>query len=152
MAELTQARIERKIAAARLALFWESLWNALCWPLILTLVLAATALSGLLTQLPDLLRFGLLGLLAVAIVWSLRHVLRITWPTPYAAMRRIEAHSETTAMIGDRMDTDMRSGLEAGLQTHLVLSGSTALEDVSTYPFRPVAIHEGIGGVVPLVS
>lgn len=93
MAELTQARIERKIAAARLALFWESLWNALCWPLILTLVLAATALSGLLTQLPDLLRFGLLGLLAVAIVWSLRHVLRITWPTPYAAMRRIEAHS-----------------------------------------------------------
>jgi len=46
----------------------------------------------------------------------------------------------------------MRSGLEAGLQTHLVLSGSTALEDVSTYPFRPVAIHEGIGGVVPLVS
>ena len=69
-----------------------------------------------------------------------------------AGLNRIGVHSETTAFIGDRMDTDMRSGLEAGLQTHLVLSGSTALEDVSTYPFRPVAIHEGIGGVVPLVS
>ena len=93
MAELTQARIERKITAARLALFWESLWDALCWPLILTLVLAATALSGLLTLLPDALRYGLLGLLVAAIIWSLRHVLRITWPSPYAAMRRIEAHS-----------------------------------------------------------
>ncbi len=93
MAELTQARIERKIAAARLALFWERLWDALCWPLILTLVLAATALSGLLTQLPDALRYGLLGLLVAAIIWSLRHVLRITWPSAYAAMRRIEAHS-----------------------------------------------------------
>ena len=69
-----------------------------------------------------------------------------------AGLNRIGVHSETTAFIGDRMDTDMRSGLEAGLQTHLVLSGSTALEDVSTYPFRPVAIHEGIGGVVPPVS
>ncbi|MEP7172832.1 MAG: DUF4175 family protein, partial [Aestuariivirga sp.] len=85
MAELTQARIERKIAAARLALFWERLWDALCWPLILTLVLAATALSGLLTQFPDALRYGLLGLLVAAIIWSLRHVLRITWPSAYAA-------------------------------------------------------------------
>jgi uncharacterized protein (TIGR02302 family) len=93
MAELTQARIERKIAAARLALFWERLWDALCWPLILTLVLAATALSGLLPLVPDALRYGLLGLLVAAIIWSLRHVFRITWPSPYAAMRRIEAHS-----------------------------------------------------------
>lgn len=93
MAEFTQARIERKIAAARLALFWESLWDALCWPLILTLVLAAMALSGLLTLLPDVLRYGLLAFLVAGIIWSLRHVFRITWPSPYAAMRRIEAHS-----------------------------------------------------------
>ena len=93
MAELTQARIERKITAARLALFWESLWDALCWPLILTLVLAATALSGLLPLLPDALRYGLLGFLVAAIVWSLRSVLKISWPSAYAAMRRIEARS-----------------------------------------------------------
>lgn len=69
-----------------------------------------------------------------------------------AGLNRIGVHSETTGFVGDRMDTDMRSGLEAGLQTHLVLSGSTTLADVRTYPFRPVAIHEGIGGVVPLIG
>lgn len=69
-----------------------------------------------------------------------------------AGLNRIGAHSETTAFVGDRMDTDMRSGLEAGLQTHLVLSGSTTLDEVNMYPFRPVAIHEGIGGVLPLIA
>ena len=33
-----------------------------------------------------------------------------------SAMNRIEAHSETTAMIGDRMDTDVVAGMEAGLR------------------------------------
>lgn len=69
-----------------------------------------------------------------------------------AGLNKINAHSETTAFVGDRMDTDMRAGLEAGLQTHLVLTGSTALADVGTYPFRPMAIHEGIGGVVGLID
>ena len=40
-----------------------------------------------------------------------------------SALNAIDAHSETTAMIGDRMDTDVVSGLEAGLETILVLSG-----------------------------
>src|SRR3954453_5012499 len=43
-----------------------------------------------------------------------------------SAMNRIEAHSESTIMIGDRMDTDVVAGIEAGLETVLVLSGSTA--------------------------
>src|SRR6476661_1867017 len=38
-----------------------------------------------------------------------------------SALNRIDGHSETTAMIGDRMDTDVISGLEAGLRTVLVL-------------------------------
>ena len=42
-----------------------------------------------------------------------------------SAMNRIEAHSESTIMIGDRMDTDVVAGIEAGLETVLVLSGST---------------------------
>ena len=42
-----------------------------------------------------------------------------------SALNRLEAHSETTVMIGDRMDTDIVSGLEAGLRTILVLTGST---------------------------
>ncbi len=69
-----------------------------------------------------------------------------------AGLNLIGVHSETTAFVGDRMDTDMRSGLETGLQTHLVLTGSTDLADVDTFPFRPMAIHEGIAGVIPLIS
>jgi len=66
-----------------------------------------------------------------------------------SAMNRIEAHSETTAMIGDRMDTDIVAGMEAGLLTVLVLTGVTAAEDVETYPFRPDLI---LGGVADLVD
>src|ERR671932_1043958 len=51
-----------------------------------------------------------------------------------SAMNRIDAHSETTAMIGDRMDTDVVAGMEAGLRTFLVLTGSTRREDVDQYP------------------
>ena len=42
--------------------------------------------------------------------------------------------------------------VEAGLRTHLVLSGSTAREDVCNYPFRPFGIHEGIGDLIELVE
>ena len=42
-----------------------------------------------------------------------------------SALRAIDAHSETTVMIGDRMDTGIVAGIEAGLQTILVLSGIT---------------------------
>src|SRR3954447_18867917 len=52
-----------------------------------------------------------------------------------AALNRIEAHSESTAMIGDRMDTDVLAGMEAGLRTYLVLTGSTTEADVEKYPF-----------------
>ena len=54
-----------------------------------------------------------------------------------SALNRLEAHSETTVMIGDRMDTDIISGLEAGLQTVLVLTGSTRPEDIERFPYRP---------------
>lgn len=50
-----------------------------------------------------------------------------------SALNRIDAHSETTAMIGDRMDTDVVAGIEAGLQTYLVLTGSTAPHEVDGY-------------------
>jgi NagD protein len=45
--------------------------------------------------------------------------------------------SETTAMIGDRMDTDIIAGMEAGLHTVLVLSGITQRDEIASYPFRP---------------
>ncbi|ADB34162.1 HAD-superfamily hydrolase, subfamily IIA [Kribbella flavida DSM 17836] len=69
-----------------------------------------------------------------------------------SALNRIEAHSETTVMIGDRMDTDIISGLEAGLRSVLVLSGSTGEHEVDRFPYRPTRIVESIADVVPLVT
>lgn len=68
------------------------------------------------------------------------------------ALNRIEAHSETTIMIGDRMDTDVLSGLEAGLRTILVLSGSTPADRVERFPFRATRVVDSIADVVPLVA
>lgn len=65
-----------------------------------------------------------------------------------SAMRRIEAHSESTAMIGDRMDTDIVAGMEAGLHTVLVLTGLTTTEDVKKYPFRPNQILNGVDELI----
>ncbi len=68
-----------------------------------------------------------------------------------SAMNRIEAHSESTIMVGDRVDTDVVAGIEAGLETVLVLSGSTAASDVARFPFRPSRILDSIADVIELV-
>jgi len=54
-----------------------------------------------------------------------------------SAMNKINAHSETTGMIGDRMDTDIVAGIEAGLHTVLVLTGIADDAEINKYPFRP---------------
>jgi NagD protein len=54
-----------------------------------------------------------------------------------SALRAINAHSENTVMIGDRMDTDIVAGMEAGLRTVLVLTGISDRESVERFPFRP---------------
>ena len=64
------------------------------------------------------------------------------------AMNRLHAHSESTVMIGDRMDTDVVAGIEAGLDTILVLSGSTRLGDIDQYPFRPGRVLDSIADVL----
>ncbi|WP_026556689.1 HAD-IIA family hydrolase [Arthrobacter sp. 35W] len=68
-----------------------------------------------------------------------------------SAMNRIEAHSETTAMIGDRMDTDIIAGMEAGLHTVLVLTGITAAEDIDAYPFRPDEVLDSVADLLPKI-
>lgn len=68
-----------------------------------------------------------------------------------SAMNRIEAHSETTVMIGDRMDTDVVAGIEAGLETILVLSGSTQAADITQYPYRPGRVLDSIADVIDLI-
>jgi NagD protein len=68
-----------------------------------------------------------------------------------SAMNRIEAHSESTVMIGDRMDTDVVAGIEAGLETILVLTGITRAADVTRFPFRPSRVCDSIGDVIELI-
>jgi NagD protein len=68
-----------------------------------------------------------------------------------SALNAIDAHSETTAMVGDRMDTDVVAGMEAGLETFLVLTGSTSRQDVLRYPFRPSHIVESVADLIDMV-
>ena len=66
-----------------------------------------------------------------------------------AGLNRIGGHSESTVMIGDRMDTDVLAGMEAGLATILVLSGVTSLEDIERFPYRPSRV---VGSVADLLD
>jgi NagD protein len=61
-----------------------------------------------------------------------------------SALNQIGAHSENTGMIGDRMDTDVVAGIEAGLHTILVLTGISDQAEIEKYPFRPDEILAGV--------
>jgi NagD protein len=65
-----------------------------------------------------------------------------------SALNALDAHSETTAMIGDRMDTDIVAGLEAGLETVLVLTGVTERADADRHAYRPGRIVESVGDLL----
>lgn len=65
-----------------------------------------------------------------------------------SAMNRIGAHSENTGMIGDRMDTDIVAGIEAGLHTVLVMTGISDTAEIERYPFRPSEILSGVHELV----
>ena len=63
------------------------------------------------------------------------------------ALRTLDAHSEDSVMIGDRMDTDIIAGLESGLRTILVLTGVTRPEQVERFPYRPTWIRQSLADV-----
>jgi NagD protein len=65
-----------------------------------------------------------------------------------SALNTLDAHSESTVMIGDRMDTDIVAGLESGLETILVLTGVTAMPDTERHPYRPARIIESVAELV----
>jgi NagD protein len=69
-----------------------------------------------------------------------------------SALNRIEAHSETTVIVGDRMETDVVAGLEAGLRTALVLTGSTGSEEVGRFPYLPTKVFDSVADLVDLVT
>ncbi len=66
-----------------------------------------------------------------------------------SAMNKIGAHSHNTGMIGDRMDTDIVAGMEAGLHTVLVMTGIADQAEIEKFPFRPVEV---LGSVAELLD
>jgi len=71
-------------------------------------------------------------------------------PNPFmmrAALRTIGEHSENAVMVGDRMDTDIRMGLESGLETILVLSGVTKPEMITNFPYRPSRVVNSVADI-----
>jgi uncharacterized protein (TIGR02302 family) len=88
-----EARIARKILLARLALGFERLWNALHWPMLIIGIAAALVVGGILPLLPVWPRLAVLVVVTLALLWSLKDVLRIRWPGRHEAMRRVEETS-----------------------------------------------------------
>jgi len=63
-------------------------------------------------------------------------------------LKLIGCHSADIAFIGDRMDTDIISGIESHIDTVLVLSGVTAEDEISNFPYRPKYVLGGVGDLL----
>lgn len=63
-------------------------------------------------------------------------------------LKKLNCHSEEIAFIGDRMDTDIIAGIESNVDTVLVLSGVTSMEEIDRFPYRPKYILDGVGDLV----
>lgn len=64
-------------------------------------------------------------------------------PNPFmlrSALRTVGAHAAHTVVLGDRMGTDVRSGIEAGMPTILVLAGLSGADTAARYPYQPTKV------------
>jgi NagD protein len=64
-----------------------------------------------------------------------------------SAMKFLGVHSQDTAMVGDRMDTDIVAGVMSGLETILVLTGVSTRETPHTFPYQPDHIYESVAEI-----
>ena len=63
------------------------------------------------------------------------------------ALKRLDCHRADAAIIGDRMDTDVIAGIESEMDTVLVLSGVSTMENIERFPYRPKYILPDVGAV-----
>ncbi len=76
-------------------------------------------------------------------------------PNPFmmrSAMNYLGVHSENTVIVGDRMDTDIVAGVQTGIETILVLSGVTKIEDIKRYPYTPTKIVNSVKDLIPILE
>ena len=76
-------------------------------------------------------------------------------PNPFMmrrAVKHLNAMSRETLIIGDRMDTDIIAGVEAEVDTVLVLSGVTRREDISLFAYTPKYVMSGMTELVESLS
>jgi NagD protein len=64
-----------------------------------------------------------------------------------SALNYLDVHSEDTAMVGDRMDTDIVAGVESGMRTILVLTGVTRRVDIERYPYCPTWVLDSVAEI-----
>jgi len=64
------------------------------------------------------------------------------------ALKRLKTRRESTVIIGDRMDTDIVAGIEAEIETVLVLSGVTDRQNMQKFAYHPRFIFEGVGDLI----
>jgi NagD protein len=68
------------------------------------------------------------------------------------ALKRLECRREETFIVGDRMDTDVVAGIEAEIDTILLLSGVTSREELAGYAYQPTFVLDGVGDIPKAVS
>jgi NagD protein len=69
-----------------------------------------------------------------------------------AALWQLQAHSEDTWIVGDNMETDIIAGIQTGMETVLVLTGVSRVEDLPRYAYRPHYILPGVGELLDLME
>lgn len=63
------------------------------------------------------------------------------------ALKVLGCHRADAVLIGDRMDTDIIAGIETDIDTVLVLSGVTTMDDLDKFAYRPKFILPDVGAI-----
>ena len=63
------------------------------------------------------------------------------------ARKLLGCERQDTAIVGDRMDTDIVAGIHSDIDTVLVLSGVTSQEDLNHFAYHPRYVLSGVGDI-----
>lgn len=69
-----------------------------------------------------------------------------------SALARMGGKAENTAIVGDRLYTDMEMGFRGGLRTVLVLSGEATEADVAAAARKPDLVVSSVSALTPLLA